>query len=142
MDGGYSRVFTIGRAEWNVLRRHEGKVVEIDLHRPRRGSVEEAASAIAGLAANRLLRCERIEVWPYRADHRPAPHNVHDYLIIDDLTPRRVNLSKFAARAGSKDSPRLRKFLREHVFIVKQRPDRERREPKEQATERVIFMTC
>jgi hypothetical protein len=134
------RIFTMKRAEWAVFRGHEGKIVEIDLHRTRPGGVEQVASVIAGLAAERLVHSERIEVWPYRANHRPEPHSVQDYVIIDDLAPRGVNLPKFAARAGSEDSPRLRKFLREHIFIVKERPDRERREPKERATERIIFM--
>src|SRR5882724_225703 len=45
------RVFMMTRTEWERLRAHEGKLVEIDLERAPAGSLEESASAIAGLAA-------------------------------------------------------------------------------------------
>lgn len=47
----------------------------------------------------------------------------------------------FAERASIQDSPNLRKHLREHVFIVKERPDKGRWEPKAWALERIVFMS-
>jgi hypothetical protein len=58
---------------------------------------------------------------------------LQEYLILEDLTPRRVNVPKFAERASTQDSPSLRKRLREHVFIVKERPDKGRWQAKAHA---------
>jgi hypothetical protein len=58
---------------------------------------------------------------------------------VDSLT-RRVNLSRFAERASTEDSPKLRKHLREHVFIVKARPDKARWQAKARSLERIVFM--
>jgi len=51
-----------------------------------------------------------------------------------------VNVPMFAERASAQDSPKLRNHLREHVFIVKERPDKGRWEPKARALERIVFM--
>lgn len=51
-----------------------------------------------------------------------------------------MNVPMFAERASAQDSPKLRNHLREHVFIVKERPDKGRWEPKARALERIVFM--
>jgi hypothetical protein len=71
----------------------------------------------------------RIEIWRYNPKDQPTPYNVQEYLVLENLT-RRVNLPMFAERASTKDSPKLGKHLREHVFIVKERRDSGRWEPK------------
>ena len=133
------RVFTMTLAEWNRLRTFEGMVVEIDLEPAPAGGIEESASVIAGLAAEHFVHTERIEVWRYSAKDQPTPHNVQEYLVFENLT-RRVNVPMFAERASTHDSPELRKHLREHVFIVKERRDKGRWEPKARALERIVFM--
>jgi|SRR5262245_12268293 len=133
------RVFTMAQAQWEQLKAHEGRLVEIDLERVPTG-LAEAASVIAGLAAECHVESGLIEVWPYNEQDPPAPLNVQRYLIIDNLTPRRLNLQKFAERASTQDSPDLQKYLRDHVFIVKVQPERGRWEPKGRAIERIVFM--
>lgn len=135
------RVFTMGRTEWERLKAHERRLIEIDIERTPAAGVEEAASVIACLAAERSVHTERIEVWPYSATDDPTPSSVQDYLVIQNLTPRRIDVPKFAERASTRDSPMLRKYLREHVFIVKDRRDEGRREAKARALERMVFVT-
>ena len=77
------RVFTLSRPEWERLRAHERQLVEIDLERPPARGVEEAASAIASLAAEYSIHTERLEVWRYHATDPPTPSNVQDYLVLD-----------------------------------------------------------
>ncbi len=127
------------RTEWERLRAHEGKLVEIDLERAPTGGVAESASVIACLAAEYSVHTARIEVWRYSEKDQPTPHNVQEYLVLENLT-RRVNLPMFAERASTQDSPKLRKHLREHVFIVKARPDKGRWQAKARALERIVFM--
>lgn len=78
-------------------------------------------------------------MWRYDAKDRPTPYNVQEYLVLEYLT-RRVNVPMFAERASTQDSPKLRKHLREHVFIVKARPDKGRWQAKARALERIVFM--
>jgi len=111
------------RPEWERLRAQEGKLVEVDLERAPAGDVGEAASAIASLAAEHAVHTERIEVWRYHPTEPPTASDVQVYL-----------------RASTEDSPKLRKHLREHVFIVKDRPDKGRWEPKARALERIVLM--
>ena len=61
------------------------------------------------------------------------------YLVLQNLA-RRLNVPLFAERSSTQDSPKLRKHLREHVFIVKERPDKGRWEPKARALERLVFL--
>lgn len=134
------RVFTMTRPEWERLRADEGKLVEIDLERVPAGSLEESASVIAGLAADCSVHAERIEVWRYSAKDHPTPYcNVHEYLVLQNLG-RQLNMPMFAERACTQDSKELRKHLRDHVFIVKERPDKGRWEPKARALERIVFL--
>jgi hypothetical protein len=134
------RVFTMARAEWERFRACEGLLIEIDLERTPAGSLAEFASVIVGLLADCPITAERIEVWPYSEKGEPIPFNVQDYLILKNFT-RQVNLPKFAERAGTQDSPQLRKHLREHVFIVRQHREKARWHPKPRCLERVVFMS-
>jgi hypothetical protein len=136
---GGRRVFTMACAEWDRLRAHEGTLVEIDLERVPTGGVAESASMIACLAAEYLVHTARIEVWRYSEKDQPTPYNVQEYLVLENLT-RRVNLPMFAGRASTQDSPNLRKHLREHVFIVKEQPDKGRWQAKARVLERIVFM--
>jgi hypothetical protein len=95
---------------------------------------------IAALAAECPVDSTRIEVWRYNEKGRPTLTNIQPYLVLGNLTPRRLNLPMFAGRVKTHDSPKLRRHLREHVFIVKARPDKGRWEPKAQARERLIFL--
>jgi hypothetical protein len=133
------RAFTITRIDWEKLRDHDGKLVEIDVERVSVDGVEAAASTIACLAAEYPVYTERIEVWRYNPKDGPTPDNVEDYLVLENLA-QRVNVPKFAERASIEDSPKLRKHLREHVFIVKQRPDKGRFEPKARVLQRLVFL--
>ncbi len=134
------RVFTMGRAEWERLRTHEGQLVEIELTRTPSEGVEEAAAVIASLAAECPIHAVRIEIWPYNVNDRPSPSNLQDYLVVESLT-RQVSLPMFAEKASTQNSQKLRKHLREHVFIVSDRPEKGRREAKARALERIVFMT-
>ena len=129
----------MSRSDWERLRAHEGKLVEIDVERVPAGGVEAAASAIACLAAEYPVHTERIEVWRYNPKDGPTPDSVDDYLVLENLA-RRVNVPMFAGRVLMQDSPKLRKHLREHVFIVKQQPDKGRLEPKTRVLERLVFL--
>jgi hypothetical protein len=133
------RVFTMTRPEWERLRAEEAKLVEIEFQRTPAGSLDEAASAIASLAAECSVHTERIEVWPYRAAERPRALTVQTYLFLENLT-RRLNVPKFAERVAMKDLPQLRKHLREHVFLVNEGSEKGRWEPKARAVERIVFM--
>lgn len=133
------RVFTVARADWKRLGIHEGKVVEMDVERAEAGDRSEAAARVACLAAACPVQSERIEVWRYKENDQPALKTIQRYLVFGNL-PRRLNLPMFAQRIGSEDSPELRKHLREHVFIVKERPDKGRWEPKLRSIERVVFL--
>jgi hypothetical protein len=132
------RAFTMTRIEWERLRAHEGKLVEVDVERVPVGGVEAAASAIACLAAEYPVQTERIEVWRYDPKVGPTPDSVEDYVVLENLA-RRVNVPMFAERASMPDSPKLRMHLREHVFIVKQQPDKGRWQPKARV-ERLVFL--
>jgi hypothetical protein len=134
------RVFTMTRSEWERLRAHEGKVVEIDVERTPADGVGAAASAIAALAAECSVHTERIEVWRYNPKDGPTPHDVQGYLVLEGLT-RRLNVPMFAERASSHDSPRLRKHLRENVFVVREQPDEGRWEAKARALEQIVFLS-
>ncbi len=79
-------------------------------------------------------------MWRNTERDRPGPHNVQGYLVFENLT-RRINLTKFAERASTQDTPGLRKHLRAHVFIVKGRADKGRWQPKARALEQVVFLT-
>jgi hypothetical protein len=136
---GGRRVFTMARAEWERLRAYEGTFVQIDLERAPTGGVAESASMIASLAAEYLVHTAQIEIWRYSEKGQPTPYNVQEYLVLEDLT-RRVNLPMFAERASTEDSPNLRKYLREHVFIVREQPDKGRWQAKAQVLERIVFM--
>lgn len=134
------RVFTMARAGWERFRSHEGQLVEIELERVPAGGLAEPASAIAALAARCHVQTERIEVWRYTEQERPGPHNVHDYLVLENFT-QKIHLPKFAERVSIPDTPNLRKHLRDHIFLVRARPDKGRWEPKARALERVVFLT-
>lgn len=134
------RVFTVTRADWKRLRTHEGTVVEMDLERTPTGGVAEWSSRIACLAAECSVGTERIEVWRYKENDQPTLKSIERYLILDNLL-RRLNLPMFAERTGTEDTPKLRKHLREHVFIVKERPDKGRWEPKTRSVERLMFLS-
>jgi hypothetical protein len=134
------RVFTMVRGEWARLRDHEGRLVEIDLTRTPSDGVEEPAAMIASLAADCPIHATRMEVWPYNENDQPKPSNLQDYLVLENLT-RRINLPMFAERASTQDSLKLRKHLRDHVFIVSDRLEKGRREAKARALERIVFMT-
>jgi hypothetical protein len=132
------RVFTVARAEWKRLRTHEGQVLEMEVERAQAGGMAEAASRIGCLAAKCPVESERIEVWRYKEDDRPTLRTIQRYLVFDNL-PRRPNLPMFAERTGTEDSPELRKHLRDHVFIVKEHPDKAHWEPKSRF-ERLVFL--
>lgn len=136
---GGRRVFTMSRADWERFRSREGQLVEIELERMPAGGLAEPASAIAALAAQCHVQAERIEVWRYTEQERPGPHTVQGYLVLQNFT-RQINLPKFADRVSTQDTPGLRKHLREHVFLVKEQPDKGRWKPKAQALERVVFL--
>jgi len=133
------RVFTMARGDWQLFRNHEGKLIELDVERTPTAGVAEYGAAIAGLAADCSVHTERIEVWRYNKKEPPSPHNIQDYLVLENLT-RRINLAKFAERVSTQDTPNLRKHLREHVFLVKARPDKGRWELKARALERIVFL--
>lgn len=137
---GGRRAFTLARPEWERFRSHEGQLIEIELERTPAGGVAASSAALASLAAECSVHTERIEVWRYTERERPGPHNVQDYLVLEDFT-RRINLTKFAERVSTQDTPSLRKHLREHVFIVKERPDKGRWEAKARTLERVVFLS-
>jgi hypothetical protein len=121
------------RSEWDRLKANESKLVDIDLERTPAGGVEEAASAIASLAAEWSSHTERVEVWPYRgAAGRPRALAVQKYLVLENLT-RRLNVAKFAERVATEDSPQSRNFLRERVFLVTEAREKGRWEPKARA---------
>jgi hypothetical protein len=135
------RIFTMTRPEWERLKTHEGKLIEIDLERASSGSLEESASVIAGLAAECSVHVERIEVWGYNVKAQPIPYsNVHEYLVLQNLA-RQLNVPMFAERASTGDAKELRRHLRDHVFIVKEQPDKGRWEPKSRALERIVFLS-
>jgi hypothetical protein len=46
----------------------------------------------------------------------------------------------FAECVSTEDAPKLRKYLRGHVFVVKALPDRGRWEPKARALARIVFV--
>jgi hypothetical protein len=133
------RVFTMTRGDWQQFRSHESKVVEMVLERVPGGSLDEHAAAIAGLAAECSVDADEVEVWRYNENEPPGPLNVQEYLVLEKFT-RQINLPKFAERVSTQDTPRLRKHLRDHVFLVKAQRDKGRWAPKAQARERIVFM--
>jgi hypothetical protein len=112
---GDRRVFTFARVDLNEFWSHEGRLVEIGLERTAAG-MPEAASAIAGLASECLGQAARIEIWRYNEQHPPTPYTVNRYLTLEDLA-RRLNLQMFAERASTRDSPTLRKYLRDQFVL-------------------------
>jgi hypothetical protein len=93
---------------------------------------------IVCLAAGCPIQTARIEVWRYSEQASPSPTNVQRYVVLEDLT-RQLNVPMFAERAATQDSPKLRKHLRAHVFIVKAQPDKARWQMKAKALERIVF---
>ena len=104
------------------------------------GSLEEAAAVIAALAAECSVEKSRIEIWPYRENDERMVEHVQDYVILENFA-RRLNLPMFAERAGTQDSPKLRKHLRQHVFLVRRLPENGRWMPRALVRERIVFMT-
>ena len=94
---------------------------------------------IASLAAKQSVHTGRIEIWRCGAKEQPTPYNLHPYIVLENLTWR-LNVPMFAERAGTHDSPTLWSHLRDHVFIVKERPDQGRWQAKVRARERTVFM--
>ena len=139
-SAGARRVFTFARPEWDRLRAHEGKLVEIELELAVPGSLEEAAAVIAALAAECSVEKSRIEIWPYRENDERMVEHVQDYVILENFA-RRLNLPMFAERAGTQDSPKLRKHLRQHVFLGRRLPENGRWMPRALVRERIVFMT-
>jgi hypothetical protein len=133
------RVFTMTRPEWERFRADEGKLIEIELERTPTGGLAEASSVIAALAADCHVERERIEVWPYDQKEESSPFGLQTYLVLENFV-RELNLSKFAERARTQDTAKLRKHLREHVFIVKGKPEETRRRPKPRSLERIVFL--
>jgi hypothetical protein len=133
------RIFTMARAEWERFRCYEGQLIEVHLERVPAGDLAQPASAIAALAAQCHVQTERIEVWRYAHRERPGFLNVQDYLVLQNFT-RQIHLPKFAERVSAQETPALWKYLRDYVFLVKQRPDKGRWEPKAQALERIVFL--
>jgi len=76
---------------------------------------------IACLASQYSVDTARIEVWRYDEKDPPRPYNLQKYLVLENFT-RRVNLPMFAERASTKDSPNLRKHLRERRRLEKLAP--------------------
>src|SRR2546429_4326472 len=74
-----------------------------------------------------IRRPPRSTLFPYTTLFRSQ-----DYLVVESLT-RQVNLPMFAEKASTQNSQKLRKHLREHVFIVSDRPEKGRREAKARA---------
>src|SRR5262249_42603161 len=136
---GGRRLFVMARAEWQQLRSHEGRLVEINLERVERGGVAMAAAAIAALAAGQSVHAERVEVWPYSETEAPSPAKLQNYVVLEDLT-QRINVVMFAKHASVTASPQLRKHLREHVFVARQETENGRWEPKTRAVERIVFL--
>jgi hypothetical protein len=138
------RVFTMTRAEWEHLRCHEGRLIAIELTPVASGSVAESASVIACLAAECPIRTVRIEVWRYSEQVPPSPTNVQKYVVLDDLT-QQLDVQMFVQRVPTRDSPQLRRHLREHVFIVKVQPtsqsNKARWQMKARTLERIVFKT-
>lgn len=134
------RVFTMSRDEWERFKAQERRVVAIDIERTSGATVEQAAAVIAGLAAQHVQPM-RIEVWPYNATVDPTPSEIQDYFVVEGLTPRQIDMPKFAERVSTKDTPGLRKYLRDHVFVVSMQRDEGRRQAKARAIERVVFIT-
>jgi hypothetical protein len=135
------RVFTMTHSEWQQLRAHEGKLVELELERLPEDGVAVAAAAIAGLASECSVQTERIEVWRYKENVRPRPETLQDFLVLANLT-RRLKLPMFIERTSTQDTPTLRKHLRDHVFLVKDEDDKGRWEPKARIREQVVFLTA
>lgn len=111
----------------------------MDLERTQTGGVAESACRIACLAAECSIDTERIEVWRYKENDQPTLKTIQRYLIFGNL-PQRLNLPMFAKRTGTGDSPELRKHVRDHVFIVKERPDNGRWAPKLRSIERLVLL--
>jgi len=130
----------MARVEWERFRSHEAQLIEIELERTPSSGIAASSAAIAALAAECFVHTRGIEVWRYTEQERPGPHRVQDYRVLENLT-RRINLPKFTERVAIQATPSLRKYLREHVFIVKARPDKGRWEAKARALERVVFLT-
>jgi hypothetical protein len=118
------------------------KLIEIDLERTATGGLSRSASMIAALAAECSHDAGHIEIWRYNEKEHPTFNSVERYVVLENLTPRRLNLPMFAERANTHDSPKLRKYLRGHVFVVKERMDKSRWEPKEFARERLVFLNA
>jgi hypothetical protein len=133
------RVFSMTRAEWEDFRARGGQLIELDVERIRKGDVAEAAAMISALAAECSVHTARIEVWRWRPEHHPAVNNIDRYLVLERLT-RRLNVPMFAEQSNIEDSPKLRKHLREHVFIVKEQPDKGQWKPKARIRERLVFL--
>ncbi len=134
------RVFTLAVAEWERLSANEGKLVEIDLERVPAGGIALSASVIASLAAECAIPIKRIEVWRYSEQVPPTSDKVQEYLVLQSFM-RDINLPRFAERASTQDSPALRKHLRAHVFLVRERADMGRWQPKARTRERIVFLS-
>jgi hypothetical protein len=135
------RVFTMGRADWDRFRSHDGQLIEIDLDRTTQGGTEESVAVIAALAAECSVETGKIEVWRYNESARPTFTELEPYLVLGNLTSRRLNLPMFAQRANTQDTQKLRKYLREHVFIVREQSDKGRWQLKARVIERLVFLT-
>jgi hypothetical protein len=112
----------------------------MDLERAPAGGAPESGVRIACLAAESSIQTDRIEVWRCKGNDQPTLRTVQRYLVFGNL-PRRLNVPMFAERVGTEDSSGLRKHLGDHVFIVKERPDKGRWVPKARALERLVFLS-
>ncbi len=110
-------VFTMSRAHWENLLRHEGDPVLIDVRQTPLGNV--ARQALVAMAEKEPIA--RIVIYRYDEKDAPTPYNVDRYSVFEDVEAR-WDLPYIVNAASTCDNENLRRYLQQNVFIVKEGP--------------------
>lgn len=131
-------MFVMRRRDWESLQIHEGRLVEIDVRRTPMGGVVANAPVI-GTVAERVAPT-RVQVAIYRVDEQDKPRliNVDTYLVYERF-PDQWDYRRIVNAASTEYNENLRAYLREHVFIVKEKPGEDHWLEELPATVKAVF---
>ncbi len=117
-------VLAMGRSEWEAFRVCENRPVRVDVEQtPLRGLM--ANTQVKATVAEKLSSAtSRIAIYRYDTKDVPTPVNVDTYLVLEDL-PSQADYQRIVNAASTEDNENFRRFLGEHVFLLKERPGKD-----------------
>ncbi len=113
------QVLLMSRRDWERLAQlGEGEIVEIDISTTPIARVAEDSRVEAVVAARQSDYEVVLEVFRNDPQDAPTPVNVDRYGVWERLPPHR-NYVEMVNSASTEDNANMRRFLEDHVFLVK-----------------------